>query len=83
MTLRLSDEQTEALRQRAKAEQRSMQEVALAAIDAYLSCPTPLRRQAVTVAELMEIFTGLPPVDHASFRAEQDRYADTAARFPG
>jgi predicted transcriptional regulator len=33
MTLRLSEEQTEALRRRAAAEDRSMQQVALAALD--------------------------------------------------
>jgi plasmid stability protein len=36
MTLRLSDEQTEALRARAEKEGRSMQQVALAALDDYL-----------------------------------------------
>ena len=36
MTLRLSDEQTDALRQRAEKEGRSMQQVALAALDDYL-----------------------------------------------
>lgn len=36
MTLRLSDDQTDALRQRAETEGRSMQQVALAAIDEYL-----------------------------------------------
>jgi predicted transcriptional regulator len=36
MTLRLSDEQTEALRKRAEVEGRSMQQVALRAIDDYL-----------------------------------------------
>jgi hypothetical protein len=36
MTLRLSDEQTEALRKRAEKEGRSMQQVALAALDDYL-----------------------------------------------
>ncbi|MFI7698764.1 CopG family transcriptional regulator [Nonomuraea sp. NPDC049480] len=36
MTLRLSDEQTEALRKRAEVEGRSMQQVALHAIDDYL-----------------------------------------------
>jgi hypothetical protein len=35
-TLRLSEEQTEALRRRAAAEDRSMQQVALAALDDYL-----------------------------------------------
>jgi hypothetical protein len=36
MTLRLSDDQTEALRQRAEKEGRSMQQVALTALDDYL-----------------------------------------------
>jgi plasmid stability protein len=36
MTLRLTDEQTEALRARASKEGRSMQQVARAALDEYL-----------------------------------------------
>jgi hypothetical protein len=36
MTLRTSDQQTEALRRQAAAEGRSMQAVALAAIDEYI-----------------------------------------------
>lgn len=36
MNLRLSDEQTEALRVRAEKEGRSMQQVALTAVDDYL-----------------------------------------------
>ncbi len=36
MTLRLSEEQTEALRRRAEKEGRSMQQVALTAVDDYL-----------------------------------------------
>ena len=36
MTLRLSDEQTEALRRRAEKEGRSMQQVARSALDDYL-----------------------------------------------
>jgi len=36
MTLRLSGDQADALRQRAEAEGRSMQQVALTAIDEYL-----------------------------------------------
>jgi predicted transcriptional regulator len=36
MTLRLSEEQTEALRRRAQTEGRSMQQVALQAVDDYL-----------------------------------------------
>jgi hypothetical protein len=81
MTLRLSDEQTEALRRKAEAEHRSMQQVALAAIDAYVHQATPLRRQAVPVAELAALFGDLPPMNAAEFRAEQDRYADTDAYF--
>ncbi len=37
MTLRASEEQTEALRRQAAAEGRSMQAVALAAIDEYIA----------------------------------------------
>ena len=37
MTLRTSDEQTEALRRQATAEGRSMQAVALSAIDEYIA----------------------------------------------
>lgn len=37
MTLRTSEEQTEALRRQAAAEGRSMQAVALAAIDEYIA----------------------------------------------
>ncbi len=37
MTLRLSDEQTAALRERADAEHRSMQQIVLAAVDEYLA----------------------------------------------
>jgi predicted transcriptional regulator len=40
MTLRLSDEQTEALRDQAKREQRSMQDVALQAVQQYLEAHT-------------------------------------------
>ena len=36
MTLRTSDEQTEAMRRQARAEGRSMQAVALSAIDEYI-----------------------------------------------
>ena len=81
MTLRLSDEQTEALRRKAEAEHRSMQQVALAAINAYVHQPTPLRRQAVPVAGLAALFGDLPPMSAADFRAEQDRYADSDAYF--
>lgn len=81
MTLRLSDEQTEALRRKAQAEHRSMQQVAQAAIDAYVRQPTPQRRQSVPVADLAALFGDLPPLDAADFRAEQDRYADIDAYF--
>ena len=81
MTLRLSDEQTEALRRKAEAEHRSMQQVALAAIDAYVHQATPVRRQSVPVTELMTLFQGLPPMSAEAFRADQDRYFDTEARF--
>jgi predicted transcriptional regulator len=37
MTLRLSDEQTAALRERAEVEHRSMQQVVLTAVDEYLA----------------------------------------------
>lgn len=81
MTLRLSDDQTEALRRRAETEHRSMQQVALAAIDAYVHQPIRERRQAVPVSELLEIFAELPPVDVDAFRADQDRHLDTTAHF--
>jgi hypothetical protein len=81
MTLRLSDEQTEALRRKAEAEHRSMQQVALAAIDAYVHQATPVRRQSVPVTELMTLFQGLPPMSADTFRADQDRYADPEAYF--
>ena len=81
MTLRLSDEQTEALRRKAEAEHRSMQQVALAAIDAYVHQATPARRQSVPVTELMTVFQDLPPMSAEAFRADQDRYADAEAYF--
>jgi hypothetical protein len=81
MTLRLSDEQTEALRRKAEAEHRSMQQVALAAIDAYVHQATPARRQSVPVTELMTVFQDLPPMSVEAFRADQDRYADAEAYF--
>ena len=81
MTLRLSDEQTEALRRKAEAEHRSMQQVALAAIDAYVHQATPARRRSVPVTELMTVFQDLPPMSAEAFRADQDRYADAEAYF--
>ena len=58
-----------------------MQQVAQAAIDAYVHQPTAQRRQSVPVADLAGLFGDLPPMDAADFRAEQDRYADTEAYF--
>ncbi|HEY2578572.1 MAG TPA: hypothetical protein VGI74_19900 [Streptosporangiaceae bacterium] len=83
MTLRLTDEQADALRRRAEAEHRSMQQVALAAIDAYVHQPAspPQRREAVRVAELLSAFAGLPPMDPDVFRADQDRHVDSAAHL--
>jgi hypothetical protein len=81
MTLRLSDEQTEGLRRKAEAEHRSMQQVALAAIDAYVHQATPARRQSVPVTELMAMFQDLPPMSTETFRADQDRSADAEAYF--
>jgi hypothetical protein len=82
MTLRLTDEQTEALRRRAEAEHRSMQQVALAAIDAYVHRPAALRRrEAVDVGELLDAFADLPPIDADAFRANQDHYVDTEAHL--
>jgi hypothetical protein len=81
MTLRLSDEQTEQLRRKAEAEHRSMQQVALAAIDAYVHQVTPARRQAVPVSELMTLFGGLPPIDAQKFRSDVDQVADSEVYF--
>jgi hypothetical protein len=81
MTLRLDDVQTEALRRKAAAEHRSMQQVALAAIDAYVQQPTQQRRRAIPVSELLEMFASLRPVDAQRFRADADSCADSAAYF--
>lgn len=81
MNLRLSDEQAEALRRRAAAEGRSVQQVAQAAIDAYLQQPAHRQRQAVPVAELLENFGGLAPADAAAFRADADAALDPTAYF--
>jgi hypothetical protein len=81
MTLRLNDEQAEALRRKADAEHRSMQQVALAAIDAYVHQATPVRRQAVPVSELMALFGDLPPMSGQEFRADLDEVADNEAYF--
>jgi hypothetical protein len=81
MTLRLNDEQTEALRRKAEAEHRSMQQVALTAIDAYVHQATPARRQAVPVTELMTLFQDMPPMSAQEFHADLDRVADSGAHF--
>lgn len=82
MTLRLSDEQAEALRRRAETEHTSMQQVALTAIDAYLSKPAaPGRRHAVPVDELLDVFADLPPMDRDRFRTDQTEHIDDAAHF--
>jgi hypothetical protein len=81
MTLRLSDEQTEALRRKADAEHRSMQQVALAAIDAYVHQATPARRQAVPVSELMALFGDLPPMSGQELRVDLDKVVDDEAYF--
>ncbi len=47
MTLRLSDEEVDALRAQAKRENRSMQEVAREAIRVYVSRRVQLREQAL------------------------------------
>jgi hypothetical protein len=57
----------EVLRRKAEAEHRSMQQVAVSAIDAYVRQPTPVRRQAVPASELMEMFGDLPPIVHRNF----------------
>ncbi|MGV0813713.1 CopG family transcriptional regulator [Mycolicibacterium boenickei] len=61
MTLRTSDEQTEALRQQAASEGRSMQAVALSAIDEYIArrthkakVQTALRRIVAEEAGVLE-----------------------------
>jgi hypothetical protein len=79
MTLRLSDEQADALRRKAEAEHRSIQQVALAAIDAYVHQATLARRQSVPVTELMTVFQDLPPMSAEAIRARQDRYANAEA----
>jgi hypothetical protein len=81
MTLRLSDAQAEALRRRAEAEHRTVRQVALAAIDAYVQQPVPDRRTQLPVAELIRMFADLPPVNAMTFRADADRAFDTGESF--
>lgn len=61
MTLRLTDEETEALRRTAEREDRSMQEVARDAITRYTSDRDRLRTEALTRigADWREIFDRL------------------------
>ena len=59
MTLRLSEEETEALRTKAEAENRSMQDVARIAIDRYVTDRQGRLRQAIEMiasqdAELLD-----------------------------
>lgn len=54
MTLRTSDQQTEALRRQAAAEGRSMQAVALSAIDEYIA----RRAHTVKVAAALQRVVG-------------------------
>lgn len=63
MTLRLTDEETHALRERAALEGRSMQEVVKSAIDAYLSNRSARLADAIKSvsrddAELLERLSG-------------------------
>ena len=53
MTLRTSDQQTEALRRQAAAEGRSMQAVALAAIDEYIARRTHQAKVAGAVQRVV------------------------------
>lgn len=57
MTLRLSDEQTEALRETAEREGRSMQDVARAAIEEYVGRRSRLRDEILD--RVMERDAGL------------------------
>ena len=61
MTLRLSTEETEALRETARREHRSMQEVAREAIAAYVSSRVRRREEALAriVAEDAELIRRL------------------------
>jgi hypothetical protein len=75
MTLRLTDEQVEALRRVALAEGRSMQEVVLTAIEQYVRrAPAGQRRRAVPATEFVEAFAEVPDIDVERFRADQDRH---------
>ncbi|QVQ54934.1 ribbon-helix-helix protein, CopG family [Spiractinospora alimapuensis] len=75
MTLRLSDEQVEALRRVAHTEHRSMQQVARAAIEEYVSrAPVTQPRQEVPVDDVIAMFADLPVIDSDAFRADQEEF---------
>lgn len=53
MTLRLSEEQTEALRREAEREHRSMQEVVLRLVDEYLDQKARARKRDAALDEIV------------------------------
>ncbi|HEV2086964.1 MAG TPA: hypothetical protein VGR21_01505 [Cryptosporangiaceae bacterium] len=59
MTLRLDDQQTEALRRRAEAEQRSMQQIALDAVDEYIARHDRAERIKAVSTEYAERYADL------------------------
>ncbi|WP_125078673.1 CopG family transcriptional regulator [Mycobacterium sp. P7213] len=59
MTLRTSDEQTEALRRQADAEGRSMQAVALSAIDEYIARRTHQANVATALQRVLREEAGV------------------------
>ena len=59
MTLRTSDEQTEALRRQAAVEGRSMQAVALSAIDEYIARRAHKRKVGDAVQRIVREETGV------------------------
>lgn len=59
MTLRTSDEQTEALRRQADAEGRSMQAVALSAIDEYIARRTHQAHVATALERVLREEAGV------------------------
>jgi predicted transcriptional regulator len=59
MTLRTSEEQTEALRKQAAAEGRSMQSVALSAIDEYIARRTHKSKVAAALDRVVRTEAGV------------------------
>jgi predicted transcriptional regulator len=59
MTLRTSDQQTEALRRQAAAEGRSMQAVALSAIDEYIARRTHTTKVAAALDRVLREEAGV------------------------